>query len=108
MTIVGAPGRGALRVTFYSANLPMADPVGRFALGTRIHFESLNFICVQEGLGLEMLPASPLPNLIGGEEGLHAPTSDDFTDTMSNLDKVTETLAGLHLPDQDASEPAEG
>jgi hypothetical protein len=55
-----------------------------------------------------MLLVSPLPNLIGGEKGLHAPTSDDFTDTTSNLDNVTEALAGFHLPDQDASEPGEG
>jgi hypothetical protein len=108
MTIVGAPGREALRVTFYSTKLPMADPVGRFALGTRIRFGSLNFICGQEGQGLEMLPISPLPNLIGGEEGLHAPTSNDFTDTTSNLDNVTETIAGLHFLDQDATEPVEG
>jgi hypothetical protein len=55
-----------------------------------------------------MLPVSPLPNLIGGEKRLHAPTSDDFTDTMSNLNNVTEALACFHLLDQDASEPSKG
>jgi hypothetical protein len=48
---------------------------------------------------LEMLPVSPLPNLIGGEKGLHAPTSDDFTDTTSNLNNVTKALAGFYLLD---------
>jgi hypothetical protein len=46
-----------------------------------------------------MLPVSPLPNLIGGEKGLHAPTSDDFTDMMSNLDNIIEALADFYLPD---------
>jgi hypothetical protein len=46
-----------------------------------------------------MLPVFLLPNLIGGEKGLHAPTSDNFTDTTSNLDNVTEALAGFLLPD---------
>jgi hypothetical protein len=57
----------------------MADPVGRLAPGTRIYFKSLDFICGQEGQRLEMLPVSSLPNLIGGEKGLHVPTSNDFT-----------------------------
>jgi hypothetical protein len=55
-----------------------------------------------------MLSVSPLPNLIGGEKGLHAPTSDNFIDTMNNLDNVTEALTGFHLPDPDALEPGEG
>jgi hypothetical protein len=86
----------------------MADPIGRFALGTQIHFRSLDFVYGQEGQGLEMLPVSSLPNLIGREKGLHSPMSDDFTNTMSNLDDVTKALAGFHLPDQDASEPGKG
>jgi hypothetical protein len=86
----------------------MADPVDRFSLGTRIRFGSLDFVCGQEGQGLEMLPVSPLLNLIGGEKGLHAPTFDDFTDTTSNLDNVTVALVGFHLPDQHASETGEG
>jgi hypothetical protein len=86
----------------------MVDPIGRFAPGTRIRFGSLDFICGQEGQGLEMLPISPLPNLIGGEKRLHAPTSDDFTDTTSNLDNINEALVGFHLLDQDASKPGEG
>jgi hypothetical protein len=93
------PGRGTLRVTFYSAKLSMVDPVGRFDPGTQIHFGSLDFIYGQEGQGLEMLPISLLPNLIGREKGLHAPTSDDFTDMMSNLDNITEALADFYLPD---------
>jgi hypothetical protein len=55
-----------------------------------------------------MLPISPLPNLIGGKKRLHTPTSDDFTNTTSNLDDITEALAGFHLPGQDAAEPGEG
>jgi hypothetical protein len=53
-----------------------------------------------------MFPVSLLPNLIGVEKGLHTPTSDDFTNTMSNLVNVTEALEGFHLLDQDASEPS--
>jgi hypothetical protein len=86
----------------------MADPVGRFVPGTQICFGSLDFVCGQEGLGLEMPPVSPLPNLMGREKGLHSPASDDFTNATSNLDDVTKALAGFHLPDQDASEPGEG
>jgi hypothetical protein len=55
-----------------------------------------------------MLPVSPLLNLIGGEKGLHAPTFDDFTNTTSDFDNITEALAGFHLPNQDASEPGKG
>jgi hypothetical protein len=84
---------------FYSTKLLMADLVDQFAPSTRIRFRSLDFVCGQEGQGLEMLPVSPLPNLIGGEKGLHAPTSDDFTNTTSNLDNVSKALAGFHLPD---------
>jgi hypothetical protein len=86
----------------------MVDPVGQYAPSTQIRFGSLDFVYGQEGQGLEMLPISPLPNLIGGEKRLHAPTSDDFTDMTSNLDNVTEALAGFHLLDQDALEPGEG
>jgi hypothetical protein len=45
---------------------------------------------------------------MGGEKGLHAPSSDDFTDTTSNINDVTEALSGFHLLDQDTSEPGEG
>jgi hypothetical protein len=93
---------------FYSAKLLMADPVSQFVPGTRIYFGSLDFICGQEGQGPKMLPISPLPNLIGREKRLHAPTSDDFTNTTSNLDDITEALAGFHLLGQDAVEPGEG
>jgi hypothetical protein len=55
-----------------------------------------------------MLPVFPPPNLIGGEKGLHAPTSNDFTNTTSNFNYVTEAVAGFHLPDQDAAELGEG
>jgi hypothetical protein len=86
----------------------MADPVGRFAPGTRICFRSQDFVCGQENWGLEMLPVSPPPNLIGGEKGLHTPTSDDFINTTSDLDDVTEAQAGFHLPDQDIAKPGKG
>jgi hypothetical protein len=86
----------------------MVDPVGWFDPGTQIRFGSLDFVYGQEGQGLEMLPISLLPNLIGREKGLHAPTFDDFTDMMSNLDNITEALADFYLPDQDASEPGKG
>jgi hypothetical protein len=77
----------------------MADPVDRFAPGTRIRFGSLDFICGQESQGLEMLHVFSPPNLIGREKGLHAPPSDDFTNMATNLDDVTEALSGFYLPD---------
>jgi hypothetical protein len=55
-----------------------------------------------------MLLVSLLPNLIGGEKGLHSPNSDDFTNMTSNLNDVTEALAGFHLPDQNVAKPGEG
>jgi hypothetical protein len=60
----------------------------------------MDFVYGLEGQGLEMLPVSSLPNLIGGEKGLHAPTSNDFTDTMSNLNDITKALSGFQLLDR--------
>jgi hypothetical protein len=52
-----------------------------------------------------MLPISLFPNLMDREKGLHSPTSDDYTDTMSNLNNVTKALASFHLLNQDTLEP---
>jgi hypothetical protein len=53
-----------------------------------------------------MLPISLFPNLMGREKGLHSSTSNNYTETMSNLNNVTKALASFHLLNQDASEPS--
>jgi hypothetical protein len=58
---VGAPGRGALRVTFYSTKSPIAGNDINFASGSHIWFGSLEFVIVGEGYDLDLLPPTGEP-----------------------------------------------